>query len=95
MATKQEYQQKMEAQLQTLQTKIDELKVKASLAKADAKDAYEEQIATLNAKQQEAQLKFQEIQASSESAWQDMKAGMENAWNDLQNAFNKATANFN
>lgn len=94
METKQEYQNKMEAQLQNLQTKIDELKVKASLAKADAKDTYEEQIATLNTKQHEAQLKFQEIQKSSESAWEDMKSGMENAWNDLQNAFNKATENF-
>ncbi|KST69982.1 sll1863 family stress response protein [Mastigocoleus testarum] len=94
MESKQEYQKKMEAQLQNLQTKIDEFKVKASLAKADAKDAYDEQISILNTKQHEAKLKFQEIQKSSESAWEDMKSGMENAWNDLQTSFNKATANF-
>ena len=94
MDTKQGYQEKMEAQLQQLQTKIDELRVKASLAKEDAKDAYQEQMKTLNHKQQEAQAKLQELKSSSENAWQEVKAGMDNALNDLQNAFNKATTHF-
>ncbi|MEM7553081.1 MAG: coiled coil domain-containing protein [Cyanobacteria bacterium P01_A01_bin.84] len=95
MEDKQDYQQKMQGQLENIQTKIDELKVKASLAKADAKDAYEEQINILGIKQQEAQMKLQELTSSSESAWQDIKDGMESAWNDLQGAFNKAASNFN
>lgn len=95
METKESYQKKMEDQLENLQTKIDELKVKASLAKADAKDAYREQLDALSTKQQEAQVKLQELKASSKNAWNDIKTGMENTWDELQTTFNKAASHFN
>ncbi|MBW4511457.1 MAG: hypothetical protein KME64_33835 [Scytonematopsis contorta HA4267-MV1] len=94
MKTKQEYQTEMESQMAKLQTQIDELKVKASLAKADAKDKYHEQIETLNSKCQTARGKLQELKASSNDAWEEIKVGLDNAWNELQSAFNRASNRF-
>jgi hypothetical protein len=94
MKTKEEYQVEMEAQIAKLQTKIDELKVQAALAKADAKDKYHEQIEVLNDKYEFARVKLQELKASSGNAWEDIKAGLENAWNELQIAFKHASNHF-
>jgi hypothetical protein len=94
MKTKQEYQEQMEVQLTNLQTKIDELRVKAALAKADARDAYYEQIEALNPKYETARIKLQELKLSSGNAWEDIKAGMESAWDELQNAFSRAADRF-
>ncbi|RCJ42770.1 hypothetical protein A6770_07035 [Nostoc minutum NIES-26] len=84
----------MEAQIAKLQTKIDELKVQAYLAKADAKDKYHEQIEVLNDKSEVARIKLQELKASSGNAWEDIKAGLESAWDELQIAFKRASNHF-
>jgi len=67
--SKQEYQQK-----------IDELKVKASLAKANAKNAYQEQINTLILICCNLRSKLQELKAYICKAWEDIKAELKNAW---------------
>lgn len=92
--TKQSYQQKVEANLETLQARIDELKAKAAQAKADARLRYHERIGVLDARQKEAQHKLRELKASSENAWQELKVGTEAALHELQNAFNSALAQF-
>lgn len=94
MEPKQEYQRKMEAQIEKIQSQIDELKVKASLAKADAKDAYQEQIDTLNSKYSIATSKLEQLKDSSGNAWEEMKTGLERAWGELQDSFNKASTHF-
>ena len=94
METKEAYQEKVEAQLQQLQSQIDELKVKASLAKLEAKDKYNEELSDLNAKCETTRLKLQELKTKSDSAWEEMKAGLEKAWDELQNSFNRAVARF-
>jgi hypothetical protein len=90
MKSKQEYQQEMEAQISSLQTKVDEMKVKAALAKADAKDKYHEQIETLNANCEVAKTKLEELKLSSGNAWEEIKEGLDKAWDELQNAFKRA-----
>ncbi|BAZ39189.1 hypothetical protein NIES4101_51410 [Calothrix sp. NIES-4101] len=94
MNTKQDFQEKMEIQLAKLQTQIDELKVKSSLAQADAKDAYQEQLASLNTKCQTTRLKLQELKSKGGNAWEEMKDGLETAWSDLQDSFNRAVTHF-
>ncbi|MBH8565694.1 hypothetical protein I8748_26565 [Nostoc sp. CENA67] len=94
MKTKEEYQAEMEEQISKLHTKIDELKVQASLAKADAKDKYHEQIEVLNDKYAVAREKLQELKASSGNAWQDIRAGLESAWDELQTSFKRASTHF-
>jgi len=91
MKTKEEYQVEMEAQIAKLHTKIDELKVQAALAKADAKDKYHEQIEVLNDKYEVTRVKLQELKASSGNAWEDIKSGLESAWDELQASFKRAS----
>jgi hypothetical protein len=94
MNTQQEFQEKIDTQITKIQTQIDEFKVKSTLAKADARDAYEEQIVALNTKCEAMRLKSQELKSQGGQAWEEMKDGLETAWNELQDSFNRAVTHF-
>jgi hypothetical protein len=86
MSKKDEYVAKMKKQLDDWSTDIDELQVKASLAKAEAKVKYEEQIAALRKKRQEADLKLNEIKAAAEDSWEKLRGESERVWGALKGA---------
>jgi hypothetical protein len=90
MATKEEYQAKMEAQLKDVTAKLAELMAKADKATADAKVQYEAQIKTVKAKLQETQGHLQKIKSSSGDAWVVLKDGTEKAWGELRGAVDNA-----
>ncbi len=92
--TKKAYQEKAQAQLNLLNAQIDELKMQVELAKADAKVEYQERLVQLYRKRDEAQLKFQELQQSSEQAWSEVKKGFEAAWMELNTAWKNAQSKF-
>lgn len=94
MATKEEYQAKMEAQLKEVTAKLAELAAKADQAQADAKVKYQEQIKQLRAKLGETQGQLQKIKASSGEAWLTLKDGTEKAWGELRGALDGALAKF-
>ncbi len=94
MNTQQEFQEKIDTQIAKLQTQIDEFKVKSTLAKADTRDAYEEQIGVLNRKCENIRLQSQKLKSQGGKAWEEMKDGLETAWNDLQDSFNRAVTHF-
>lgn len=89
-SSKKDYEATAEAQMQKLGAQIDELQVKADLAKADAKVKYQEQIDALKVKQSEAKVKYEALKSSAGDAWEEMKSGVDSAWKELQVAFNKA-----
>lgn len=88
------YQQKVEAELNKLNAKISELKVKADRARADASAQYHGLMEELYAKRDAAQLKLQQLQEAGEDAWQEMQTGFEKAFNELNKAFDSAIAKF-
>ena len=92
MATKEEYQAKMEAQLKEVTAKLADLAAKADKAQADAKVKYQEQITQLKAKLNETQGRLQKIKASSGEAWLALKDGTEKAWSELRGALDGALA---
>lgn len=94
MATKEEYQVKMEAQLKEVTAKLAELAAKADKAQADAKVKYQEQITQLRTKLNETQGRLQKIKASSGEAWLTLKDGTEKAWGELRGALDGALAKF-
>lgn len=94
MSMKEAYQQKMNAQLQEWQQKIDLLKSKADKAEAEQKIKYYEQVESLRAKQMAVHEKLEELRNASEGAWEDVKAGVELAWHDLEHAFERAVNKF-
>ncbi len=94
MATKEEYQAKMEAQLKDVTAKLAELMAKADSAQASAKAQYQDQIKHLRAKLNETQGRLQQVKTSSGEAWITLKEGTEKAWGELRGALDNALAKF-
>jgi uncharacterized coiled-coil DUF342 family protein len=94
MKSREEYIDKLAAQLKEWSGKIDELESKARTAKADAKTGYENQIKQLKDQRDAAKQKLQELKGASTEAWDALKAGAETAWADLQNAVTAAKEKF-
>ncbi len=65
------YEEKLDAQLKEWNAQIALLKAKAENAKADAKIDYYKTIETLEAKQDEAKTKLQELKTAGDEAWED------------------------
>ncbi len=86
MTTKDEFIEKLKAQLDEWSTDIDELEVQAHLAKAELQDKYAVQIAELKTKRDEAAVKLAEAQDIAEDAWEEVKKGGEEAWSGIVKA---------
>ena len=87
---KKTYEATAEAKMQKLGAEIDALQAKASLATADAKVKYQEQLEVLKAKRSEAKVKLDSLKDSAGNAWEEMQTGVESAWKELQSAFDRA-----
>lgn len=94
MSTRDEYVRKMHSLLDKGNAEIDALEAGASKVSADARDAYQKQIAALRAKQDEARARLESIKHAGDSAWQDMKAGVEMAWEAIGEAIESAKSRF-
>ena len=91
---REEYIDKLAAQLKEWSAKIDEVESKAHAAKDDAKAEYENQIRQLKDKRAVATVKLQELKSSSAEAWDTLKAGAETAWAELKSAVTAAKEKF-
>lgn len=94
MNKKQAYEEKLSAQLDEWNAKIDVLKAKASKAESSAKVDYYETIEDLQQKSNAAKEKLKKLQSASDDAWEDLKEGIENAWSDFRAAIKSATSRF-
>lgn len=94
MKSREEYINKLAAQLKEWSAKVDELESKANVAKADVKTEYERQIRQMKDKRDTAMQKLQELKGASTDAWDTLKAGSEAAWGDLKNAVTAAKERF-
>ena len=94
MENKDTYRRKIDALLTEWEDKIDILVTKADTATAGARSRYQEQLQALQAKQEVARHKLDELKEDSGEAWEAIKEGMEEAWDDLKEAFEKAATKF-
>jgi hypothetical protein len=67
-------------------TGIDELQVRASLAKAELKVKYEQQIAELRKKRQEGNQQLSAIKAATDDSWEHLKGDAERTWKAFKGA---------
>jgi len=88
------YQEKIAAQLKGFAAKIDELKVKADQAKAEAKVKYAKQIDDLRVKQDSARQKLQKLKEAGGGALGDLKRGLDAAVAELNTALHEAISRF-
>lgn len=87
--TRQEYQDKARAALDAIKTQLDELRVQANLAQAEARDRLEAAVDTLREKQSEAKVKLDDAQASGTETWKSVAKQVEQVVDDLGDAFSK------
>lgn len=91
---KQAFQQKLEAQLNDWDAKLDELKAKVREAKSELRADYEKQLEILSEKRATAQEKLQELRLRTEDAWEDLKGGTERAWDEMRKTLDQIAARF-
>ena len=94
MSTRDDYVEKMKANLDTWNASIDTLEAKAKVAGADAQTMYNEQIETLKKQSEEAGARLKEMRAASDDAWEDLRSGMETAWSTFDRAMKSAASRF-
>ncbi len=86
--TRTEYTEKMKRQLDALNANMDALATKASVAKADARETYENEMKKLRHQSKLARAKLAEISAAGEDNWDKMVAGMDKVRDAFVHSFN-------
>ncbi len=94
MNKKQAYEEKLKAQLEEWNAKIDVLKAKAKTAKAGVEVEYYETIDNIKDKQVVAKNKLVELREAGDDAWEDLKEGLDSTWDRLGDAIKTATSRF-
>lgn len=87
--TRNEYQDKARAALEKMKTQLDELRVQADLAQAEARDRLEAAIDALRTRQSEAKVRLDEAQSAGADAWKSAARQVESVVDDLGDAFSK------
>jgi len=90
MSTKAAYQQKIEAEIELAQAKIEALKAQAKSALADEHIKYENDIAAIESGIETTKSKLKELGDASDDAWDHLKSGVENAWNAASHSVHAA-----
>jgi len=91
---KQEFQKKLETQLNELDAKIAKLREKGRDLKDQAKADWDRKMAELETKREAASAKLAEVGRSSAEAWKDVQKGAQSAYDDLDKAFRDASQEF-
>ena len=94
MASKEAYQNKLEAQLKEWDAKLDQLSAKAQKATADARIRYENELENLKGNRAAALKMLDELGRRNENAWEDMKDGAEKVWAEMSKAIDNVAARF-
>jgi chromosome segregation ATPase len=94
MSTKNEYIEKLAAQLKEWSAQIDLLAAKAENAQASAKLEYAQEVDELRAKQQEASGKLEELENANNEAWESIKETADKVWYDLKAGVDTVASKF-
>jgi hypothetical protein len=87
MATQDEYRAKAKEALDKLQPQIDELRVQANLAGAEARERFEKAIDTLRKRQAEAKVSLDRAAEKSGDAWKNAAKQIEDAIDGIGDTF--------
>lgn len=87
MGKKEEYMERLGAQLKAWGDKIDEFADKAEHEALEHKTKLRREIEDFKARRLEAQLKLRQMKETTGDAWETLVAGMDRAWVDMKEAF--------
>ena len=94
MSKRNEYLEKLKAQLEEWEYDIDRLEAKLEDAQGDAKVKMDKAINDLKTRQKDMQAKLKNIEEAAEDAWHDVKDSLEMAWDSLKLGFLAAKSEF-
>lgn len=94
MSTRDEYVQKLKAQLDQWNAELSAWEAKARGAQADAKLEYDKQLQRLRDHREQTLYQMKLVQNASLEAWQDLARGADRAWQAMQDAFSRARSHF-
>ena len=91
---KEEYHRALSSQMRELDTKIDELKVKAARASDSVKAEFARDMEAIDRQKAVLAEKMDAVKSSSASAWNDVKAGANSAMDSVKQTYEKAKVRF-
>ncbi|MFZ1910627.1 MAG: hypothetical protein WAU52_16250 [Burkholderiales bacterium] len=94
MSSREEYVQKMKAQLDQWNAEVAKWEEKTKAAQAGMKAQYEAQLEALRSQRDKATYQLHQVQVASTDAWMDMMKGADAAWKAMGEAFLKARSHF-
>lgn len=94
MGKKEEYIDKLSAELKTWSARIDEFAEKAEHEALEHKTKLLREIEEFKARRLEAQVKLRQIKETTGDAWEALVAGMDRAWADMKEAVRRIADKF-
>ncbi|MBS3750680.1 MAG: hypothetical protein KGY39_04135 [Anaerolineales bacterium] len=94
MEPREEFREKIGAQIEKLDAEIDLLKAKARKAKEEARLEAVGQIDQVDQKREELGEKVEEFKNSGQDAWQELKGGVNEAVRELKNSLDQVRSRF-
>jgi chromosome segregation ATPase len=91
---KEDFESRLKASLAEMEEKTERLHEKGRALKDEAKARWNEKMAELEAKQQVARDKLDELRTSTGEAWGHVEKGAQEAWDDVRKAFQEAAKEF-
>jgi len=95
MTKRDEYIEKLKAQLDVWNAEVTKWEAKAKSAQADVRTEYEKQLEVIRRQRSQAMERMRQVQAASGDAWLDLVRGADEAWSKMREAFEKARSHFN
>jgi hypothetical protein len=92
--TRDEYVAGLKARLDRWNADVAKWESKASVARADMKKQYAQQLETLRERRDEALYNLNLVEKASATAWQDLARGADEAWDRMQDAIKAASSHF-
>ena len=94
MNQREQYLEKLKAQLDAWNAELTKWEAKARGAQADMRIEYEKQIESFRRQRDQGLDQMHKVQAASGDAWRDLVRGADDAWEKMRDAFEKASARF-
>ena len=92
MSTKAAYQQKIEAEIELAQAKMEALKAQAKSALAVERIKYEKEITAIESGIELTKAKLKELGDASDNTWDHLKSDIETTWTSASHSIHEAYA---
>lgn len=94
MDKRDEYVEKMKAQLDQWNGEIAKWEAKANLAQAEARAEFDKRLEAVRQQREQAMVQLRLMQTAAGDAWLEMMKGTDEAWARMREAFDKASSHF-